>query len=391
MALTKPFAENGNKTPIPPTTTDGSVSYDQGFGSFYALPPEEGGLFIDRAQFNQLMYDTTSQVLANKTAIATKANTSEVVKLTTNQNIQGVKTFASPPVSATNPTNNNQVANKSYVDTVGNTAVKLTGNQEIAGVKTFTNDITAPNIAQIQNSINTINNKFSSLESGGGAIVTTKSATTTLTVGTGGTFSTFEEAWQEAKKYLGTVTIKLVSNIQNNKDINFVRTNGKNISFDFNGFKLENIGSRVFNFTFNGCSINSITDLSLEGYMLVATNNSSLVLNNSVTINDSQARNSNCIRSWFGSTVAVLENTTLTLFHAPSGGSFYATGGSIIGIGANSTINDNSSDGVVFNIYRGGIIQVAGVTINNTGGAAIANQAANTPTADGIIFGSYSL
>lgn len=71
MALTKPFAENGNKTTIPATTSDGSVSYDQGFGSFYALPPEEGGLFIDRAQFNQLMYDTTSQVLDNKNNIST--------------------------------------------------------------------------------------------------------------------------------------------------------------------------------------------------------------------------------------------------------------------------------------------------------------------------------
>lgn len=69
MALTRPFAENGNKVTIPEITTDGSVSYDQGFGAFYALPPEEGGLFIDRAQFNQLMYDTTSQILANKTQL----------------------------------------------------------------------------------------------------------------------------------------------------------------------------------------------------------------------------------------------------------------------------------------------------------------------------------
>ena len=72
MALTKPFAENGDKKTIPENTTgDGSLSYETGFGGFYALPPEEGGLYIDRAQFNQLMFDTTSQVLSNKTAIAT--------------------------------------------------------------------------------------------------------------------------------------------------------------------------------------------------------------------------------------------------------------------------------------------------------------------------------
>ncbi|EFS2025269.1 hypothetical protein I6R12_001695 [Campylobacter coli] len=59
------------------------------------------------------------------------------VAKTGNETIAGVKTFSVPPVSATNPTANNQVANKSYVDTVGNSKVALSGNQTIAGVKTF--------------------------------------------------------------------------------------------------------------------------------------------------------------------------------------------------------------------------------------------------------------
>ncbi|WP_215432527.1 coiled-coil domain-containing protein [Campylobacter coli] len=59
------------------------------------------------------------------------------VALSGNETIAGVKTFSVPPVSATNPTANNQVANKSYVDTVGNSKVALSGNQTIAGVKTF--------------------------------------------------------------------------------------------------------------------------------------------------------------------------------------------------------------------------------------------------------------
>ncbi|EIT5282943.1 hypothetical protein L2J07_001631 [Campylobacter coli] len=59
------------------------------------------------------------------------------VAKTGNETIAGVKTFSAPPVSATNPTANNQVANKSYVDTVGNSKVALSGNQTIAGVKTF--------------------------------------------------------------------------------------------------------------------------------------------------------------------------------------------------------------------------------------------------------------
>lgn len=233
MALTTAFARNGNRKAVPQTTADGSVSYEQGFGNLYALPPEEGGLFIDRAQFNQIMYDTTSAVISNQTSINTlngkvTANQNSintlnskvadlesgvstgVVNLTGNQTIGGVKTFSSPPISAKNPTANNQVANKAYVDTVGNTAVKLTGNQtiagtktfsspvvvpdatatthavnlaqlntkanwnavvnltgnqSIAGAKTFTSNITAPNITQMQNSIKTINTSLSTVVS----------------------------------------------------------------------------------------------------------------------------------------------------------------------------------------------------------------------------------
>lgn len=177
MALTTAFAKNGNKKAVPQTTQDGSVSYDQGFGNLYALPPEEGGLFIDRAQFNQIMYDTTSAVISNQNSISTlnskvTANQNSintlnskvadlesgvstgVVNLTGNQTIQGVKTFSSPPVSATNPTNNNQVANKAYVDTVANTAVKLTGNQTIAGTKTFSSPVVVPDATATTHAVN---------------------------------------------------------------------------------------------------------------------------------------------------------------------------------------------------------------------------------------------
>ena len=119
MALTKPFAENGDKKAIPQTTSDGSVSFDRGFGSFYALPPEEGGLFIDRAQFNQLMFDTTSQVLDNKQAITTKANANATVNLTGNQTIAGIKTFSSPVV-VPNGTANTHAVNLSQLNTKAN-------------------------------------------------------------------------------------------------------------------------------------------------------------------------------------------------------------------------------------------------------------------------------
>lgn len=65
------------------------------------------------------------------------------VTKTGDETIAGVKTFSVPPISATNPTANNQVANKAYVDTRvnakanANATVNLTDNQTIAGVKTF--------------------------------------------------------------------------------------------------------------------------------------------------------------------------------------------------------------------------------------------------------------
>ncbi|EOG1062356.1 hypothetical protein ACKXLD_000286 [Campylobacter coli] len=83
---------------------------------------------------------SSSIVIPNATANNHATNLGQLngkVAKTGNETIAGVKTFSVPPVSATNPTANNQVANKSYVDTVGNRKVSLNGNETIAGVKTF--------------------------------------------------------------------------------------------------------------------------------------------------------------------------------------------------------------------------------------------------------------
>ncbi|EGQ2237411.1 hypothetical protein I2572_000286 [Campylobacter coli] len=79
-------------------------------------------------------------VIPNATANNHATNLGQLnskVAKTGDETIAGVKTFSVPPVSATNPTANNQVANKSYVDTVGNSKVAKTGDETIAGVKTF--------------------------------------------------------------------------------------------------------------------------------------------------------------------------------------------------------------------------------------------------------------
>lgn len=385
MALTRPFCENGNKTTIPQTTSDGSVSYDQGFTYAYALPPEEGGLFIDRAQFNQLMYDTTSQVIANTAAIVTKANANATVNLSGNQTIQGVKTFSVPPVSATNPSNNNQVANKSYVDSVGNTAVKLTGNQTIQGTKTFNNNIVSPNITAMQNNLNTI---FSSTTKP----VKTQTFTKTITVGTGGDFADLLSAIAEARTYASRVEIRFLSDLRTTENIVIGNLNGGNIVINFNNFKIINTNpNTAYNLSLVQSCIGSINNLSLVGYTFGVLNNSNALLLNNITINNSQYE-TDCIRVWFGSTIATYFDTTatITLSHGGQRSSIYASIGSIIGISGDTTINDNSPDGFCLNVYRGGIINTTSVTINSTS-AAIANQTANTVTRNGIIFGNYSL
>ncbi|WP_215431869.1 coiled-coil domain-containing protein [Campylobacter coli] len=87
------------------------------------------------AQVQAMDTKITEQINGAKTELNSKID-NKVTK-TGDETIAGIKTFSVPPVSATNPTANNQVANKSYVDTVGNSKVSLNGNQTIAGVKTF--------------------------------------------------------------------------------------------------------------------------------------------------------------------------------------------------------------------------------------------------------------
>ncbi|EKM1092455.1 hypothetical protein PTW68_001557 [Campylobacter coli] len=83
---------------------------------------------------------SSSIVIPNATANNHATNLGQLnskVAKTGDETIAGIKTFSVPPVSETNPTANNQVANKSYVDTVGNSKVALSGDETIAGVKTF--------------------------------------------------------------------------------------------------------------------------------------------------------------------------------------------------------------------------------------------------------------
>lgn len=84
-----------------------------------------------------------SNISSLSTAVATKANDSEVVKLTGTQTISGIKTFSALPLAASDPTSASQLVRKNYVDNLAagkldtGLAVLLSGAQNIDGVKTF--------------------------------------------------------------------------------------------------------------------------------------------------------------------------------------------------------------------------------------------------------------
>lgn len=70
MAITKRWAANGIKTPIPNDPQgDNLVNYDEGFTPPYRTPIKDGGVPIRLDIFNQLMFDITDEIIQNKSLI----------------------------------------------------------------------------------------------------------------------------------------------------------------------------------------------------------------------------------------------------------------------------------------------------------------------------------
>lgn len=335
MALTTAFCANGTKTTIPQTTTDGSVSYDQGFGLSYALPPEEGGKFIDRAQFNQLMYDTTSQVLENKTAIATKAN--------------------------------------------ANDTVNLTGDQKIAGVKTFTNNIVSPNITAMQNNLNTI---FSSTS----APVKTQTTTKTITVGTSGDFTDLLSAINEATKYTSPVTINLVSDLQLTKDTYITSINGDHITINFGNYRITNSAADAISLYLTACSIGRIHNLNLVdiGFIVGLCSKTSLAGTGNIQIRTQ--RETAALYVLQRSSVNVADNTEYTINSLDGSNLISSGGGAILSFSPSSKITTTTQTGNLLTVYNAGIIAVShGTTINKPTGLNLYNVTVNMPSEKGLI------
>lgn len=70
MAITKIWAANGIKSPIPATPQgDNLVNYDEGFTAPYRTPIKDGGVPIGMGTFNQLMFDITDEIIQNKSTL----------------------------------------------------------------------------------------------------------------------------------------------------------------------------------------------------------------------------------------------------------------------------------------------------------------------------------
>lgn len=75
------------------------------------IPVDEANL-ATKEEVNEINSTLTDAI----NTINTKANADAVVNLTSDQTIEGVKTFSVVPIVATQPTEDTQVANKAYVD-----------------------------------------------------------------------------------------------------------------------------------------------------------------------------------------------------------------------------------------------------------------------------------
>lgn len=330
MALTKPFCENGNKVAIPETTADGSVSYDQGFGAFYALPPEEGGLFIDRAQFNQLMYDTTSQVITNKNNITT---------------IQGDVTTAKVNITALQRDVN-----------------ALEG--DVANIEGTISQVISSDVTPIGVYRN-VENK---------------------TIGANGDFRTIQEAFRYVQTHQkqGTaqsLTLTLLENLSGN--LNFLGAWYPYLVMDCNGFTLEGLIDITF-------SCFKIRNLKVNGR--VTCKSSILELTDSVDINyqNEGIWPTSCFIAQGNSLVFIYASSiNFTTIAGRNGINVFSNSSVQFYTGNLSPVITQTTGNNLFFVGNGGIIQLAGGINLNGVTVPKANQAANTITNAGLIIGNY--
>jgi hypothetical protein len=151
-----------NGTPkITMTTSDNTLSNTNNILTTSAVGGSNQLVATGASSYTDIRASTNYFDATSSTLLRIGPRLSEVPKITitsslttlsnTSHTINGVTTFDVPPVSATAPTSDSQVANKKYVDdtvvagafvTLAGTQT-ITGNKTFSGTTTFTGDITA--------------------------------------------------------------------------------------------------------------------------------------------------------------------------------------------------------------------------------------------------------
>lgn len=327
MALTTAFCANGDKTPIPPTTPDGSVSYDQGFTYAYARPPEEGGKFIDRAQFNQLMYDTTSAVIDNSNNIT---------------RIQGDVTTAKGNITTL----------QGQVNTL---------ERDVSSIENTISQVVSSNVTPI-GVYKTVNDK---------------------TIGANGDFKTIQEAFTYVQTHQKQSTnqllrLTLLENL-NNEVLFFRGAWYPYLVINCNGFTLAD------KLTIDlSCFL--IHSLKLNDRLVVA--NSILWITGNIDINyQSNDYPGGCITGLSGAFIQV-GGDVFNFSTTSNRSAIHSRGNGMIYL-ANPTAIKQTTGQNCFSVSNGGIIQLNG-GLNLTGVTVPkASQAANTITNAGLIIGNY--
>ena len=339
--------------------------------------------------------DEINELIA--TNINTKANANSVVTLTGEQTIEGVKTFSSVPVVTTQPTNDNQVANKAYVDSKSsqlnsridgvnnsltnsinakansNAVVNLSGNQTINGIKTFTSNITAPNITTLQN-------QMGGLISSNVYPILTKNTSLDITAGRNGDFTNLIDALIFLKQnisknpnIIGKIT--LLSSF--NDDL-YLKGYPFKIFIDCNGFQLAN------NLFLEKCNI-KFSFLRLQGQL-------NCLISTVYVVNGADIRGNSKLSGFFGSSIVANGNSFVSI----SGSTVLRPPATEAGIYSKASrvylVNPSEwtqIEGQYFAyVIAGGIICADnGANLKNVIPTK-ANVAVNTLTPYGIIFGN---
>ncbi len=341
MELTRPFAENGDRQDFPVDTQgDGSMSLQQGFGPLFGNPPEEGGYFIDRMKFNQLMYLVSKGVIDNKTDIKTLK--SEYGSLSTSS----VKLLT-----------------KNLTWTVGSGGTFSDINSAIIEAnKYYSSDLTKTITLKIISNI-TIDNRVAIFRGGCRVIVTCENSNVVITVN------------------------------KNNIDANNYTFAG--FGFEFRGVNINIVGAST---DFHNGTLFSFGDFKI--YNLKVTGSPCMIIHNNGSPDDLEYFRTNA--TILNLVVKYSSRMSQALVYLGNNGSLYIKGtkesniisnaaiGFVSRSGSNITLSGGitcNNIGILFKVECGGIISIDASSSNIIlNGAIKTNQPSLTPTKEGLIF-----